>query len=493
MKTSKTLFIILGWIVLISASIYWNIVSIEKNMNSIAKVQGQSFFEEIINARAWNALHNGVYVPITDKTLPNPYLKIPNRDIYIDSLGLSLTKVNPAYMTRQIAEIAENKSNVKYHITSLNLIRPANKADNWESIQLGKFEKGEKESFEYLEKDTLFRYMAPLFINESCMACHQHQGYKIGDIRGGISVTINAKSIFKSSDSQKLNIYIFHVALLIIGIVLIIMFQNYSTKQYLKLQRANETISQKNKILRQNESELKESTEQLKQLNKTKDRFFSIIAHDLKNSFASILGFSELLITLGHKKQFNKFEEYSENIKNSTIGAHTLLTNLLEWSRLQTGSLKFDPEWFNIDQVVNDTLAFAGIIAKQKNITITKNIPPGFKIYADKNMISTVLRNLISNAIKYTHYDGKINLRATKSNGNLEFSVSDNGVGVKNEDIKKLFRIDTIFTSPGTNREKGTGLGLILCKDFIKIHKGEIRIDSEEGKGSTILFKIPVC
>ena len=144
MKTRTTIFIIIFWIVLISFSTIWNIESIDENMNNIARIQGESFFEEILNTRAWNASHGGVYVPITDETKPNSYLETPNREIYIDSLGLSLTKINPAYMTRQISEIAEAKSNVKYHITSLKPIRPGNKADEWENEQLYKFENGQR-------------------------------------------------------------------------------------------------------------------------------------------------------------------------------------------------------------------------------------------------------------------------------------------------------------------------------------------------------------
>ena len=288
-----------------------------------------------------------------------------------------------------------------------------------------------------------------------------------------------------------MNIFIIHFTLLLIGIVVIILFQNYSLKQYLRVQKANETISQKNEILNKNEITLKEITQQLKQLNNTKDRMFSIIAHDLRNSFSSILGFSELLITLNQEKQYKKFELYTEHIKKSTKNVHTLLTNLLDWARLQTGSLKYDPDFFDMDKVLEEVLAFADVSAFQKKITITNSIPQDLKIYGDKNMINTVLRNLISNAIKYSNINGRVDVTAILQNEIVEFSVKDNGIGMKEEDIDKLFKIDVNYTTKGTSDEKGTGLGLILCKDFVELHEGKIWIESEFEKGTTVKFNIP--
>ena len=167
MNYKKAIIITIIWTILITTSCIWNFYVIDKNIKLVVKGQSQSFFDEIQTTRQWNAGHGGVYVPITDNTQPNPYLEVPNREIYIDSLGIALTKVNPAFMTRQIGDIAKKNNNVVFHITSLNPIRPQNKPDTWETVQLEKFENGTTETIEYLAKDSVYRYMAPLHVKKA--------------------------------------------------------------------------------------------------------------------------------------------------------------------------------------------------------------------------------------------------------------------------------------------------------------------------------------
>ncbi|MFC2086310.1 sensor histidine kinase, partial [Bacteroidota bacterium] len=192
------------------------------------------------------------------------------------------------------------------------------------------------------------------------------------------------------------------------------------------------------------------------------------------------------------EKQYKKFEVYTRHIKESTKNAHTLLTNLLDWARLQTGSLKYSPDFFDMYKVSEEVLAFADVSALQKKITITNSVPRDLKVYGDKNMINTVLRNLISNAIKYTNINGNVDVKAILQNEIVEFSVKDNGIGISEENIDKLFKMDVNYTTKGTSDEKGTGLGLILCKDFIELHNGKIFIESEINEGTTVKFQIPI-
>ncbi|MCB9481416.1 MAG: DUF3365 domain-containing protein [Desulfobacteraceae bacterium] len=210
-KIGKEIYFILPvvfWFVFIMISLLWNLNIVEKSIEQSLLSVGRSFFREIINTRLWNSMHGGVYVPVTEKTLPNKYLEDKDRDVVTLS-GLHLTKVNPAYMTRQIGEIARLYSHIVYHITSLNPIRPGNKARDWEVIALNSFVKGKKEYFRLDDKKEVYLYMAPLITGESCIKCHAKQGYKIGDIRGGISVGIPVKEYSKVIINFKKSIFTF--------------------------------------------------------------------------------------------------------------------------------------------------------------------------------------------------------------------------------------------------------------------------------------------
>ncbi len=240
------------------------------------------------------------------------------------------------------------------------------------------------------------------------------------------------------------------------------------------------------------EKVLKENEAHLHELNATKDKFFSIIAHDLKNPFNSIIGFSNLLVEKVQDKDYNEMEEFVGYILESSNSAMNLLLNLLEWSRSQTGKMEFSPKTVEIRLLIDEVIRLLNVTTQQKSITISCEDLHDATVTADKNMISTILRNLISNAIKYTHPGGKIVLSAEQKPDEWVFSVSDNGVGIKKEAIEKLFRIDENNSTPGTQNETGTGLGLILCKEFVKKHGGKIWVESEVGIGSAFYFTIPI-
>lgn len=237
---------------------------------------------------------------------------------------------------------------------------------------------------------------------------------------------------------------------------------------------------------------IKENEIRLRELNATKDRFFSIIGHDLRSPFNSVVGFSNLISEQIQKQDYEGIEKYAIIIQESAQRAMNLLTNLLEWSRAQTGKIEFNPEYFELISVINEVVELSNDSARQKSITIYKNLPHNIPVFADKAMISTILRNLISNSIKFTKPGGETIISVEQKEEQLIVSVTDNGIGIKKEDIYKLFRIDYRFSTIGTNRETGTGLGLLICKDFIEMHGGKIWIESEIGEGSIFNFSIPL-
>lgn len=238
--------------------------------------------------------------------------------------------------------------------------------------------------------------------------------------------------------------------------------------------------------------EIKLKNEELLKLNFEKDKFFSIIAHDLRSPFNSIIGYSDLLLEQVLNKDIEGIDEYAQIILKSSQSAMDLLMNLMEWSRSQTGRIEFNPEYFEIVAFIKKNTQMYIDIAGQKSITIKYNLPQNLTVFADRNMINTIFRNLITNAIKFTMPGGEVNISAKEKQNEIIFSVSDTGVGIPQNRIDKLFRIDQSYSTADTNNEKGTGLGLILCKEFIEKHNGKIWVESLVGVGTTFNFSLPL-
>jgi two-component system sensor histidine kinase/response regulator len=242
---------------------------------------------------------------------------------------------------------------------------------------------------------------------------------------------------------------------------------------------------------KENEQKIQEQNKELKELNATKDKLFSIIAHDLKSPFNSIMGFTELLIENIRTYDIEKSEEFLTTINSASKQTLTLLENLLDWAKTQTGQIDFKPENQNLKPIIQAIVHILNSSAKIKNITLNGFQSDDIIAYADLNMLNTVLRNLVSNAIKFTDSGGKIDIYAVSEKNLIEITVADNGVGMTEENMNKLFRIDTSITTTGTANERGSGIGLILCKEFVEKHGGKIWVESEVGKGSKFVFTLP--
>ncbi|MBA4408585.1 MAG: two-component regulator propeller domain-containing protein [Bacteroidota bacterium] len=264
------------------------------------------------------------------------------------------------------------------------------------------------------------------------------------------------------------------------AIIFLLAFIYFSRVQRLKNQ----------KILLEKSVALK--TAKLYELNASKDKFFSIIAHDLKNPFNTIIGFSEMLKEDIRTIDLETIEEFAGMINTSAVQTLSLLENLLEWANSQTGKILFKPIPINLSGLLNEEFGILNDMAKGKNIELKNSITEDLTILADKNMLKTILRNLTSNAIKFTYKNGKVEVKAFIDNNHVEISVSDSGIGMTKETMAKLFRIDANLSTSGTENEKGTGLGLILCKEFVEKHQGKIWVETEVGKGSQFKFTLPV-
>jgi len=243
------------------------------------------------------------------------------------------------------------------------------------------------------------------------------------------------------------------------------------------------------------EIKLKKYATELEEINATKDKFFSIIAHDLRNPFNSLIGFSNLILENKNKYDLNKIISMVEIINNNSQTGYKLLENLLEWSHIQTSTIEFNPTSTKLKLIVNEATNLLILAAKKKNITIINSVDIDIEIFVDYNMIYTVLRNIISNSIKYTKQSGLVKIEAfiNEIDNNLKICITDNGIGIDENLQSKIFNIDNKITKLGTDNEKGSGLGLILCKEFVEKNGGKIWIESKINEGTKVFFSLPLC
>ena len=273
----------------------------------------------------------------------------------------------------------------------------------------------------------------------------------------------------------------------------------------IQLRKRTEDLQETNRLLEERQEEIQQQAEELtaqadnlrkindelERLNRTKDKFFSIIAHDLRNPFHAIIGFSELLTKEYHSMNDQQKIGLLELINVSSEGAFNLLENLLQWARTQTDKIKYNPENIEINEVVASTLGFLSITAEKKHIKFIDDLKPKTMVYADKNMINTVIRNLVSNAVKFTKNGGEVRISATDKGSMIDIHISDTGIGMNKESLDKLFKIDAYHSTTGTAGETGTGLGLVICREFVEKHGGKLKVESEEKKGSIFSFGLP--
>ena len=261
---------------------------------------------------------------------------------------------------------------------------------------------------------------------------------------------------------------------------------------HLKLHRHSEELLELNEVLQHQSMALQQQGKELQDLNATKDKFFSIIAHDLRSPFNGFLGLTQLMAEELENLTSEEIKDFTLSMRNSAADMFRLLENLLEWARMQQGLITFNREIAQLAPIVDESIAIILEPAKIKGIEINLDIPDDITVFADRNILQTVIRNIVSNAVKFTPKGGIIRVSAKVTDyNNVEISIKDTGIGMSNKIIDDLFRLDVQTNRKGTEGEPSSGLGLLLCKDFIEKHSGKIWVESEEGKGSVFFFTIP--
>lgn len=242
----------------------------------------------------------------------------------------------------------------------------------------------------------------------------------------------------------------------------------------------------------QAEDALRKSETRLKELIKAKDTLFSIIAHDLKNPFTCLLGSTEILLSQIGGMTSHEIQELAQVLNDSAKSGYSILQNLLDWSRSQTGMIVLHPENIHLKSIIEENISDLKYSSDQKEIEVTTDVQEDLDIITDKNLLNAILRNLLNNAVKFTHNSGKVSITATRANNEVTVSVKDTGIGIPESEIDELFGIENGHTRPGTNMEQGTGLGLKICREFVEMLGGMIWAESIDNEGSNFTFTLPV-
>jgi signal transduction histidine kinase/Tfp pilus assembly protein PilF len=292
---------------------------------------------------------------------------------------------------------------------------------------------------------------------------------------------------------QKLVTWVVGLGLFLILLILVFLWKN---RQKLKaanrlLEKRNAEVDEMNSLIRVTNKNLEDQKEELVQLNQTKDKFFSVIAHDLKNPFNSLLGFLEILDSNFLRLQDDEKHKIIKRLHINSRNTYNMLVNLLDWARSQRGLIKSNPRMVNLSEVAKEALEFLKERILDKNHRIEINIKPDDMAFADPQLLQTVLINMINNAIKFTARGGNISISCTGNGHSRMFAINDTGMGMSSEMVKDLFTINSKASMKDTEDELGTGLGLIICKEFVVLMGGEIHVESQLGRGTTFYVTIP--
>ena len=493
--------ILITWLTAGLFSLFWNLYDEKKERETLAFQNARTFLTQLVQTRTWNARHGGVYVPVGPDVQPNPFLDAPDRDLTTEN-GLQLTKINPAFMTRQLAEIAAKQSGARFHITSLAPIRPENRAADWERKWLEDFHGGAKErgSFITTLNETQFRYMAPLFVNKECLQCHAKQGYKLGDIRGGISLILPMDvPLFNWGMLSS------HLLAMVAGSVFILFFGGRLTESRKELIAANTSLENEVSERKQTQEELleardkleervQERTAELSRSNQALQEFAHIISHDLQEPLMLIQAFSRRLRKKGQTALTDQCCLYLDQVDSSAIRMQELIDGLLQYSLVTSKARQF--EQVDLKNMINDVLDDLAVSIEKTGAIITIIDLP--TIEANLLQMRQLFQNLISNSLKYHCPDKKpeiiINTKPAESGDDgeyrLKITVQDNGIGFEPQFKDRIFNI--FEQLPQDGEYQGTGIGLSTCRAIVEHHNGSITADGSPGQGAKFIIELPL-
>lgn len=483
------------WIIIIITSLAWNIFNEKHQILSLARLEALSNFNKNFAFRQWAAEHGGVYVPPDDKTPPNPALShIPDRDI-VSNFGKKYTLMNPAYILRQLMQEYSELYGIKGHITSFKLLNPNNAPDEWEKKVLMQFENGTKEVSEIslIDGNPYLRLMKPLTAEKACLKCHAFQGYKAGDVRGGLSVSVPMKPYYLML-KKNITILVFsHALFLLLGLFGINLFFKHNKLRV--IEHANE------------EEKLQIKSHELEASSKDLETYNYITYHNMRTPLVNLTAFSgELNYCINEiKPLINKIirdENITDDEKqrliftinkdmpeslNFIISSSLNINNMMKaLSKLiYIGKAELKKELLDANEIIR--LILQDFAQQIETLDIKITVAPLHKIFADRLSVEQIIGNLIDNAIKYRDDDRQLCLEISSEQKDSEiiFYFKDNGIGVDEDKTEKIF---DIYYRASIRDIEGYGMGLAYSRTLINRHGGKMWCKSIKGSGTTFMF-----
>ncbi len=530
LKISLSLKFIIGTatalVMAMGISLYFISVEHEKLVYKQMDVQARVLFTQIVLTRKWIADHGGVFVgsPIND---PSPYMK----DAEItDTRGRKYLKKSPAMVTKSLSKYAEKEGIYWFNITSLKLINPENAPDDFERAALIDFEEGmlkEASAVEEAGSSSVYRYIAPLYIKESCLECHAHQNYEVGDVRGAISIALpmdNAISMISLQRRGMITASFVTVAVLMFVLYIMMkelvlrpvndlntsmkafssgrMPQTYVIRTGDELEELSRSFVDMSRSLSEYhaglEEKVKNATKSLKmmnarlvELNEKKSDFIAQVSHELRTPLTSIKGSmdyisSKLSMSSVSDTDIKEVNEFFDVIRNNADRLIRMVNDTLDLERIESGVVEMHLSDLNISSLIKEVITGFYAMVDQKGVFFRVVADSGTKVFADEDMIRQVLINLISNALNVSPEDAEIEISVSETADKVTIFIRDRGHGVSESERDRIF--EKYYTKIGS---RGTGLGLPICKGLVEAHKGEIGVyGNEYGAGSTFYFSL---
>ena len=487
-----TVTLLLGWTMLFVLLLLLSGSHLRQTTSAIALSEARAHFNKDVAFRQWTARHGGLYVPATEKTPPNPYLShIASRDIS-SSDGTKLTLMNPAYAIRQLNEMFTENYGITGHLTSLKLMRPENAPDDWEKAALLRFEEGVKEVTEFtsIAGKPYLRLIQPLITKPGCLKCHAHQDYKVGDIRGGIGVSLPMTLLYSKEQQSLFMLKILLASLWFLGISLILWGKYKLSQAHRERDNAYENMED---LLTERTAHLRESISKAEAASQAKSEFLATMSHEIRTPMNAIIGFVELTMDSElAPKQVNYLSKV-QAASNSLLG---IINDILDFSKVEAGKLDVESVDFNPASLIDKILALFSGMVSDKRLDLVCDLDSRLPrvLQGDVNRLNQVLVNLVSNAVKFTE-KGEVKVLIEELDRDLtmvkvKFSVIDTGIGMEKDVLSKIFSAFTQADSSTTREYGGTGLGLSICKQLVELMGGTIEVESRVGQGSNFSFML---
>jgi hemerythrin-like metal-binding protein len=476
---------------LVLTSSIWNINNIDRQATYLATEEAKTNWDKDQAFRLWATRHGGVYVKPNKRTPPNPYLShLPNRDVETTD-GVKLTLMNPAYMMAQLLKEYEKIYRIKGKITAQILLNPANKPDPWELKALKLFDKGVPEVTEQADIDgnPYIRLIRPMVMTEGCMMCHGQLGFKVGDIRGGVSVSIPLTPYLIAAESSKQTLHITHAAVWLVG-MLAIFFVSW------RAYRRETERMQASRVLNDTITQLLEAKDDAEAANRTKSEFLGSMSHELRTPLNAVLGFAQML---KYDQAFPLSSGQVDHVESIISGGSHLLdlvNDILDLAKIDAEEATFNLEEVNANEAVEGCMALMVPIGNLREIKLLNNFSSGttVSLRTDPIRFKQTMLNLLSNAVKYNKDGGSVTVEGREvESGYLRIFVKDTGSGIARKDLANIFEMYHRLGEDAARAKEGTGIGLTVTKMIVERMAGRIGFDSEEGVGSTFWIELPLA